>query len=135
MKSLKSTDTYRLCYVDSNVLYFTDNFEHCWGDDWNDAPYDCNAGEPYTYCDDWSPEENLEHHHTHIRYIAFKSNGSYIKQPCDIEYNSSYSVEDINKGAIAWLYSQEVGGLRGGATISEAKDWLKKNELLYGELK
>ena len=34
---------FRLCYVDGSVMYFTDNFEHQWGDDWDE-----------TYNDFWS---------------------------------------------------------------------------------
>jgi hypothetical protein len=37
-----------LCYVDLPWMYFTtQNLESQWGDDWNDAPYEHNAGEPY----------------------------------------------------------------------------------------
>jgi hypothetical protein len=47
---------YRLCYIDGQKAWFTDNFEKQWGDDWNDKPYECNAGEPYN---SWS--ELIEH--------------------------------------------------------------------------
>lgn len=40
---------YYLCYVDGNKAWFTDNWEHIWGDDWNDAPYEYNAGNPYNH--------------------------------------------------------------------------------------
>ena len=42
---------YKLCYVEGNKAWFTNNFEKQWGDDWNDSPYECNAGYPY---DSWS---------------------------------------------------------------------------------
>lgn len=38
---------YKLCYVEDNILYFTDDFEHQWADGWDDAPYQHNAGTPY----------------------------------------------------------------------------------------
>lgn len=44
---------YKLCYVDGQKAWFTDNFEKQWGDDWNDKPYECNAEEPY---DHWYEE-------------------------------------------------------------------------------
>ena len=44
-------DEYKLCYVDGNKAWFTNNFEKQWGDDWNDRPYEHNAGLPY---DHWS---------------------------------------------------------------------------------
>ena len=49
--------------------------------------------------------------------------------------NSPYSVEQINKGAVPWLYCDDAGGLMGGATIDEAIAWLKKADLKWGELK
>ena len=44
-------EEYKLCYVDGNKAWFTNNFEKQWGDDWNDRPYEYNAGLPY---DHWS---------------------------------------------------------------------------------
>ena len=39
---------YKLCYVSNGVLYFTNKeLSEQWGDDWNDHPYEHNAGEPY----------------------------------------------------------------------------------------
>lgn len=42
---------FKLCYVEGNKAWFTDNFENQWGDDWDDKPYEDNAGYPY---DNWS---------------------------------------------------------------------------------
>ena len=123
---------FRLCYVDENVMYFTDNFENQWGDDWNDAPYEHNAEEPYEWRDDLTEEENK--YHGHIRYIGYRTSWE-IRTP-DVGYlNSPYSVEQINKGAVPWLYCDEAGGLMGGSTIDEAIEWLKKAGLKWGELK
>jgi hypothetical protein len=125
--------SFRLCYVDDNVMYFTDNFKGIYGDDWNDKPYEHNAGLPYEWNDDETDEWNIEHHHGHIRMIAFEPSW-YIRRPCDGYLNSPYSVEDINKGAIAWLFSDEAGGLSGGATMDEAIEWCKKAKVKWGEL-
>ena len=124
---------FKLCYVDENVMYFTDNFEHQWGDDWNDAPYECNAEPPYEWIDEWSEERNLESR-GHIRYIGYMTSWD-IKTPNRGYLNSPYSVEQINKGAVPWLYCDDAGGLMGGATIDEAIEWLKKAGLKWGELK
>ena len=41
----------RLCYVSGCFAYFTSkDLTEQWGDDWNDAPYEHNAGEPYGPC-------------------------------------------------------------------------------------
>ena len=128
---------YKLCYVDDNILYFTDNFKNQWGDDWNDAPYEYNAGEPYDrkhykeYDDEWC----INHGCGNIRKIAFDFyDGYYIKEPKDGHLNSPFSVERINQGEIAWLYNEDAGALGAGATMAEAKRWLKKAGVLWGEL-
>ena len=40
-----------LCYVEGNWAYFTTkDLDKQWGDDWDDAPYEHNAGTPYGPC-------------------------------------------------------------------------------------
>lgn len=84
-----------LCYIDQYWAYFTtQELSKQWGDDWNDAPYEHNAGEPYLHFQDgesWS-----------ISKVAF--DGPF-ERPCDNQLNSPWSVEQINAGAIAWLRS------------------------------
>jgi hypothetical protein len=125
--------SFRLCYVDDNVMYFTDNFKGIYGDDWDDTPYEHNAEPPYEWNDKETDEWNIKHHHGHIRKIAFEHHW-YIRRPCDGHLNSPYSVEDINKGAIAWLYSDEAGGLMAGSTMAEAIEWCRKGKIKWGEL-
>lgn len=31
-------------------MYFTSDIENQWGDDWDDRPYEHNAGKPYQIC-------------------------------------------------------------------------------------
>lgn len=127
----KKDKEFRLCYVDNNIMYFTDNFESQWGDDWNDEPYEHNAGEPYGLDDDKPIREG----HGHMRYIAYYSEHEWLKKPCDYGgYNSRYSVVDINKGAIAWLFSDSAGGLMAGATMDEAIEWCRKGKIKWGGL-
>ena len=89
-----------LCYVSEPWAYFTtaDIFDQ-WGDDWNDAPYEHNAGDPY----EWHPymaERGVE------AYTLFKVafDGPW-ETPSSYELNSAYSVEDINHGKVAWLHT------------------------------
>ena len=124
---------FKLCYVRDNILFFTDNFAKQWGDDWDDAPYEHNAGEPYEWNDELTEEENTKRGYGHIRYVGFQSNW-LIDQPCDHCANSPYSVEQINNHAVAWLYCKKAGALGAGATMEEAKKWLKKAGVLWGEL-
>ena len=95
---MKLEDGY-LTYVESEgngiaVLYLTKykfgekpNGEFTvWGDDWDDSPYEHNAGEPYG------------------EYIKVVIQGEFMT-PNYGNINSRYSVESINKGAIPWLRS------------------------------
>ena len=37
----------KLCYCANNIMYFTSDMTAQWGDDWDDRPYEHNAGSPY----------------------------------------------------------------------------------------
>jgi len=76
----------QLCYIVNNFAYFTDKFDKVRGDDWNDAPYEHNAGSPYA-------EFN-------ITVISFF--GDFCT-PDEGVCNSVYSVDDINNKKVAWL--------------------------------
>ena len=125
-----SNRDFRLCYVDENIMYFTDNFENQWGDDWNDSPYEHNAGEPYEIEDS---EGSKQEGYGHIRRFAFLKHWDW-QTPCKESFSSPYSVKDINAGAVAWLYSKRAGSLNAGATIDEAKEWIKKSGSAIGEI-
>jgi len=88
---------FKLCYVDDHFAYFTTQ-ELCdqYGDDWNDVPYEHNAGRP--------SEWNLgDHRAWEICKVAFEAN---MRTPADIAYsNSAYSVDMINAGMAPWLAS------------------------------
>lgn len=85
--------TFRLCYVSGRVAWFTASpisGEGCqWGDDWDDAPYEHNAGEPY------------DHHGEKLIRLGFDA--PYDDPTEGHGSNSPYSVEMINRGDIAWL--------------------------------
>jgi hypothetical protein len=88
--------TAKLCYVDETWAYFTtQSLESQWGDDWNDAPYEHNAGLPY----EASPRDKKQWEIIKLAYDG------PLETPCYGIPNSSMSVEDINNGACAWLVS------------------------------
>ena len=92
LKEIKNIEEYKLCYVDNSFAYFTRmELSEQWGDDWNDAPYEHNAGEPYN-------DEGAD-----ILRVAYDG---YLQTPCDGYCNSPYSVKAINQGAVAWLYDR-----------------------------
>lgn len=103
---------YKLCYIDGNKAWFTSNFEHQWGDDWNDAPYEHNAEQPY---DHWSGliEDNEDmfkrkwKKHTIKHKTLYFEIPYYSYLPCDNFLNSPYSVEDINKNKVPWIKTED----------------------------
>lgn len=111
--------TYKLCYVDGNKAYFTDNFKKQWGDDWNDRPYEHNAEPPYTHY----YEDGVEYPIT-IKEVFFEiPYWNYL--PCDGHTNSPYSVEMINKGAVAWIATPDFC-IPAGCSLREFKKTIKK---------
>ncbi len=129
-----------LCYVEKNfddgVAYFTtQNIKEQWGDDWNDAPYEHNAGKPYDdhKFDAWK-----------IIKIPFCVDGFEVAKSLKttengdivvINYtNSPYSVEMINNKEIPWLhscYASDKVSIFAGETIIE---FVKKIKDFKGEV-
>jgi len=94
----KLNNEFKLCYVEEPWAYFTtQELEDQWGDDWNDCPYEHNAGTPYRYheVDRENGKEPWE-----ISCVAYSGD---FETPCYAHAISPFSVEDINSGAIAWL--------------------------------
>lgn len=90
-----------LCYVEHQWAYFTHApLGSQWGDDWDDAPYEHNAGDP---CDtayiDGSQQD------ARIVRIAFDAE---LDTPASMACgNSQYSVQDINQLKVPWLQSPD----------------------------
>ena len=109
--------TYKLCYVDGHYAYFTtQDLKSQWGDDWDDAPYEHNAGEPYGPCchrqdgggcacdickRDWNEDGTPK-----WSIVAVMWDGPF-ETPCANVTNSRYSVEMINAGQVPWLRTDE----------------------------
>lgn len=84
--------------------YFTPiPLEDQWGDDWDDAPYEHNAGAPYDH-DYGDKRERMEIELLEVLFYLPK-NGWTVRFPCDYGGgNSPFCVRDINGGAVAWVY-------------------------------
>ena len=138
---------YKLCFVDSEewagdpiILYFTelDDVTEQWGDDWNDRPYEHNAGEPYE--NDYSqPEQGVKNGvgiYPEISIYKLVITGGYnIATPRTGTNNSPYSVEDINKGIVPWLTikgrNDNVTFVKAGTTL---RDTLKALEIIKNNI-
>jgi len=121
------SENFKLCYVSGSFAYFTTRvLEKQWGDDWDDAPYEHNAGSPYEF-QDYNKERGDEP--WEIVKVCFEAQ---LETPADIAgSNSRYSVEMINSGAIAWLTSPSWGSgervsIQAGASIDEFKSLVRK---------
>ena len=80
-----------------------------WGDDWNDAPLDCNAGIPYDDVIDETEEKDgirfvKNSHEIEILTVLFDADCRF---PWSYGYNSPFCVDDVNKHAVAWMYDGE----------------------------
>lgn len=118
-------EIYKLCYIEGNKAWFTNNLKKQWGDDWDDRPYECNAGEPYEY---WleeiecKPKEYKQHEIKH-KILYFETNDWSDKRPYDM---GRFSVKDINKQAVAWIHTDKINILA-GTTYENFIDIIEKN--------
>lgn len=102
-------ETLKLCYVGTDgedndlpvhICYFTEeSLDDVWGDDWDDVPYEHNAGIPNTPC------------LTLLAINVESARRGYL--------NSPYSVEGINNGDVPWLTDGDNNELYAGATVNE----------------
>lgn len=122
---------YKLCYVEDRFAYFTtQDLDKQWGDDWDDAPYEHNAGTPYYYGKHEEVKGEAPWEIIHVAYSA------PLETPAQkAGGNSYYSVEQINAGAVAWLASGEWAEkqvvIMAGVTLPE---FIKKVREAGGEI-
>lgn len=116
----------RLCYIDAPWAYFTtQSLADQWGDDWDDAPYEHNAGAPYAYNSHDQKEGRAPWEIVKVAY-----DGEF-ETPSDPHHNSPWSVERINDGAVPWLRSSSwLGGdlivIQAGATLDYFRMMIEK---------
>jgi hypothetical protein len=152
-------DNAKLCYVetcedDAVTCYFTTApLNEQWGDDWNDTPFEHNAGTPYApsiyhYTDgtkgiknDWdiaSLQPNFILYQVDITTAALsiialpnETLSSYDgkEEVC----NSTHSVQSINRGYTPWL-TTIFSVLFAGTSPEQMKVFLKDAELQYDEM-
>ena len=123
-----------LCYIKNDTAYFTTQpLDKQWGDDWDDAPYEHNAGTPYRPC--WHREGGKEcecevckrdwtgkNPNWEIIILKFDFDA---EKPCDFAHNgnSEYSVKDINSKKVPWLkpsqWVKDGKNIYAGTTIQE----------------
>jgi hypothetical protein len=82
------------------------------GDDWNDVPYEHNASEPYDDIVVETEEKNG------VKFVTKTTKHIIVKVPFAVKsfsykiprdyghYNSPFSVDMINMGAVAWIFDE-----------------------------
>lgn len=129
-----------LCCVDGEDAYFTTRpLSEQWGDDWNDAPYEHNAGPPYRpiwhnekkksldgmcWCErcqeDWNKDGTPKYEIVRIAWYG------PLLAPCDGYLNSPWSVQAINRGKVPWLRSRDEApnkiAIYAGASLCEFRE-------------
>ena len=116
---------YKLCYIRDNFAYFTtQDLDKQTGDDWNDTPYEHNAGEPYLPLVYGSKEKNPRDWNEdgtpkwEIYKVAYDYCGA--ETPAEIAgSNSMYSVDSINAKLTPWLVKWPNKALFAGASVEE----------------
>ena len=80
-----------------------------WGDDWDDRPYECNAETPYDdyYENDGGKGVRIGIEIIRVPFYFHYDGGWEVKFPKDWGGdNSPFSVQDINAGAVAWIFDR-----------------------------
>lgn len=89
--------------------YFTPiDLKDQWGDDWDDAPYEYNAGEPYDHYYDNEGQHEIDIYVVH--FTVPKEVENTLLTPRDFfvgKYGSCVGVLQINSGMVAWMYASE----------------------------
>jgi hypothetical protein len=115
-KRNSDTEHLGLCYIDTPWAWFTSlPVEDQWGDDWDNAPYQHNAGCPY-------PEESVT-----LEKVAFdgplfapdEPPRREIDSPSGHPYTTEVAVEDMNRGEnrVPWLVETGYGEMHGVAGV------------------
>ena len=110
----------KLCYIDGAWAYFTTQaLADVIGDDWNDAPYECNAGAPYG----WG-EHDAKLGRAPWELVKLAYDSPMLETPADwANNNSRYSVDHINAGLVPWLSNYRIGAesvkVMAGASVAE----------------
>ena len=114
------------------LAYFTPlDLNDQWGDDWNDAPYEHNAGTPY------DSRNKISDNEIEILQIPFylpSDSVFYFPKDRGFGGNSPFSVKDINMGAIPWIFygdstNNKYDSISSGTTpdefIEKISEWMK----------
>lgn len=117
---------YKLCYVDNNEAWFTSNWKEQWGDDWDDRPYEHNAGSPYNSYFKDGVEYPIQ-----LKKVYFDVPYGIVKTPDYGFSNSPFSVKDINSKRCPWLIIDDTYIFAGTSYTDFVRQIEKLNGTIY----
>jgi len=110
----------RLCIIRNDFACFVSDYENVRGDDWNDAPYDCNA--------DW-PYKEFE------QIKVYFEDGNCFYRP-GTSWTQYYSLDTMRKYKIPFIICANDGGnIIPGMTLKAFIEIIKANGGAVYELK
>ncbi len=124
--------TEALCYIDDEAepsggrwfrlrraFFTTRPLEQQHGDDWNDAPYEHNAGRPYPWTK-YDEQRGVEPYDVLMLLFDCRAMATPSEPPREHTCNSEWSVDRINARETPWLEGAELR-VWAGASIKEFK--------------
>lgn len=122
-------EEFQLCYVERGFAWFTScPLDSQWGDDWDDAPYEHNAGHPYPHHYEGTGKDRKPVDHV-LYKVAWE--GPW-ETPDAHATNSRWSIQMINRGAVAWLvpeawltHSDDLRPIPAGTTLAKFHELVK----------
>ena len=100
---LPETSEFRLCYVEGSWAWFANTDpRNIWGDDFDDAPFEHNCGQPYTWSKGMNGFAGLPLEEYDLIKLAWLAD---LNMPNAGKLNSDWSAEMINRGKVPWLCS------------------------------
>ena len=120
------SNNFKLCFIKDNAAYFTTAaLKNQSGDDWDDIPYECNAGEPYL----WHKYSGCPEYK--IKKIYYDSSDDKVLITPDYSHvNSPYSIEALNKKVYPWLIGDGIAIFAGESLES----FVQKIESINGNI-
>ena len=105
----------RLCLIKENLAYFVDDIENVTGDDWNDKPYECNAGDPY---EEFDP------------LVVYFDEGYISRRPgTSFDAGGYISLEEIKQSHGSFIvYYKDGDSISYGDTLKKFVESLRKHE-------
>lgn len=116
-----------LCYYDLSHAYFTtQSLDKQWGDDWDDQPYEHNAGRPYNF-----DRHDIKAKRKPWEIVSIMLPDVHDSAPCFGHRNSPYCVKRINRiKPIPWFRIDDKP-IYAGTSLRQVLDLLQQSDIFH----